>query len=121
MKSLRTVTFLIAFLLGAGEIARWWGQPRFLPMALDELVVAGAMLWAAVVVRRSGSRWLAGAWGLYCGLMLSLLVQTLDHLLSGPPKPSAGFYAGILAVMLAVGLWALHRSIALIREPPSRH
>ena len=116
MGSLRLVTVLVALLLGGGEIARWWGQMRLLPMALDELLVAGAMLGAAALAGRVGSGPLAAAWGAYCGLVLSLLVPTLDHLLGGPPKPSAPFYALVLAAMLLVGLWALLRALALVRE-----
>lgn len=120
MGPLRLVTCAVAILLGGGEIARWWGQPRFVPMALDELLVAGAMLWAAAIAGRAGIAALAAAWGAYCGLVLSLLVPTLDHLLAGPPKPSAPFYATILAAMLVVGLWALFRAMTLIRERPHR-
>lgn len=121
MTSLRLLTCVVAFLLGAGEIARWWGQPRFVPLALDELLVAGAMLWAAVAAKRAGREiWLVGAWGIYCGFVLALLVPTLDHLLGGPPKPSAVFYSAILSAMLAVGLWALLRAVALIRGQSPR-
>lgn len=118
MKMLRLVTIAVALLLGAGEIARWWGQPRFWPMAFDELLVAGAMLAAATVAGRAGAGPLAAAWGGFCGLVLTLLVPTLDHLVNGPPKPSAAFYAAVLAGMLAVGLSAAWRALALIRERP---
>lgn len=120
MRTLRLATCAVALLLVGGEVARWWGQPRFMPMALDELLVGGAMLWAAAVAGRAGSGALAAAWGAYCGLVLALLVPTLDHLIGGPPKPSAPFYAIILAAMLVVGLCALVRAIWLIGErPPS--
>ena len=118
MRSLRIVTVLVALLLGGGEFARWWGQPRLLPMALDELLVAVAMLGAAAVAGKAGSGPLAAAWGAYCGLVLGLLVPTLDHLLGGPPKPSAPLYATVLGAMLLVGLGALLRAIALIRNAP---
>lgn len=120
MGPLRLVTGAVALLLGGGEIARWWGQPQFVPMAMDELLVAGAMLWAAAIAGRAGSGPLLAAWGAYCGLVLGLLVTTLDHLLGGPAKPSATFYATILAAMLAVGLWALVRAATLIPERPPR-
>lgn len=120
MGPLRLVTCAVAVLLGGGEIARWWGQSRLVPLALDELLVTGAMLWAAAVAGRVGSVPLAAAWGAYCGLVLALLVPTLDHLLGGLPKPSASFYAIILAAMLALGLWALLRAMRLARERPPR-
>lgn len=120
MKTLRTVTCFVAILLAASEIARWWGQPRFMPMALDELLVAGAMLAAAVSMKHAERGWLAAAWGIYCGFVLSLLVPTIDHLLGGPPKASAGFYTAILGAMLVVGMWALVRAIHLIRAAPIR-
>ena len=115
MASLRILTLIVALLLAAGEIARWWGQPRFLPLALDELLVALAMVLAAAFSNRFGAAPLAAAWGLFCGLMLALLVPTLDHLLFGPPKASAGFYAAILAAMLVVGLAALLRALSIAR------
>ena len=116
MTALRIFTAIIAVLLAGGEIARWWGQPRLLPLAFDEAVIAAGMLWAAAAGRRIG---LATAWGAFCGFVLSLLVPTLDHLLYGPPKDSAGFYATVLAAMLAVGLGALALSLSrgLSRAP----
>lgn len=115
MDRFRLFTLLVAVLLAVGEIARWWQSPRFLPLAFDELLVAAALAGAALKrpsgFRRSGGAALAAAWGAFCGLTLSLLVPTLDHLMHGPPKDGAGFYAGILAVMLAVGLWAVARAM----------
>jgi len=116
MKALRILTALVALLLAAGEVARWWGSPRFLPLAFDELLLAAAMLAAAVLAGRSGAAPLAAAWGAFCGLTLGLLVPTLDHLLNGPEKASAGFYAAVLAAMLLVGLLALLWALALLRR-----
>lgn len=115
MKALRILTALFALLLAGGEIARWWGNPRFLPLAFDELITAAAMLAAAAVAGRAGAGVLAAAWGLFCGLTLGLLVPTLDHLLNGPEKASAGFYAGILSAMLLIGLLALGAALAIGR------
>jgi len=117
MTMLRSITALVALALAGGEIARWWGSPRFLPLAFDEIVVALGLLGAAAMAGRRGAAMLAAAWGLFCGLILALLVPTLDHLFYGPPKESAGFYAAVLGVMLAVGLGALTRALALTREP----
>lgn len=119
MRSLRVLTVIVAVLMALGEVARWWGQARLMPLAFDELLVAAAMLGAAAIVPRAGTPPLAAAWGLFCGLMLGLLVPTLDHLLHGPPKASAGFYAVVLAAMLAVGVWAVVRALLLGR--PSLH
>jgi hypothetical protein len=118
MTFLRIFTAAFAILLAGGELARWWGQQRLMPLAFDELLVAAGMLWAAWAGRRIG---LTTAWGAFCGFTLSLLVPTLDHLLYGPPKESAGFYAAVLAAMLAVGLGALLAALRLTREPsPAR-
>lgn len=114
---LRILTFIIAALLALGEVARWWGQARFLPMALDELAVAAALALAAWRLPRWGPAPLAAAWGMFCGLILSLLVPTLDHLLFGEPKESAVLYATILSAMLAIGLWAMMATIRLNRAP----
>ena len=115
MKRLRMITLAMAFLLAAGEMARWWGDPRFVPMAFDELLVATGMIAAVWAQKWIGAAPLAAAWGVFCGVMLSLLVPTLDHLMFGPPKESAGFYAAVLGAMLAVGLWALCRALQLVR------
>ncbi len=121
MRALRLVTIVIAVLIALGEIGRWWGKPGFVPLAFDELIVAAAMIWAALASARIGFAPLAAAWGAYCGLILGLLVATLGHLVSGPPKPSATFYSVILAVMLLLGMWALVRSLALCREARREH
>lgn len=111
MAAIRILTLIVALLLGGSEIARWWGSPRFVPMALDELIVAAAMLLAVAAPRRLGPAPLAAAWGLFNGLILSLLVPTLDHLLHGPDKDSAVFYAVLLGPLQLIGLWALWRVI----------
>lgn len=119
MTALRILTLFVAAMLALGELARWWGDPRLVPMAFDELLVAAVMLGCVVAARRRGPAVLLLGWGLYCGLIVSLLVPTLDHLLFGPPKESAVFYAVILAVMLVPGIWAVQRALALCREPAS--
>ena len=121
MRILRSFTVAVATLLALGEVGRWWCKPNFLPLAFDELILAAAMLAAALASRRIGAAPLAAAWGGYCGFVLGLLVPTLDHLLFGPPKPSATFYSIILTAMLLVGVSALVRSLVLCRgSTPAR-
>lgn len=119
MMALRIITGLFALLLAVGELARWSGDPRLVPLAFDELIVAALMLGAALTPQRLRAVWMAMCWALFCGLTLSLLVPTLDHLLYGPPKESAGFYAIVLSVMLAIGtaaaLWAASLAKAALR------
>ncbi len=117
MTFLRLFTAAVAALLAAGEVARWWGQARFLPLAFDELAIAATLLAAAAMAGRKGTVPLAVAWGAFCGFTVSLLVETLDHLMSGPPKDSAVFYAVVLAAMLAVGLAGAGWSVMLTRAP----
>lgn len=121
MTNLRALTLLVASLLALGEISRWWGDLRFVPLALDEIAVAAAMCAAALAARRIGPVPLAAAWASFCGLAVSLLVATLDHLFHGPPKERAVFYSVILAAMLALGLWAVGRSLALCRQAACEH
>jgi hypothetical protein len=111
METLRRLTFAFALLIAAGELARYWGKPAFVPMALDELAVAGALGWAAW--RRSAAG-LAAAWGAFCGLMLGLLVQNADHVIHGRPKDNAWVYVAALSLLLAIGLWAVRRALALL-------
>lgn len=120
MKILRIVTYAMAALLALGEIGRWWGDPRFLPLAFDELAVASVMAWAAFAAPKRGMAPLLAGWGLYCGLVIALLVPALDHLLFGPPKESAIFYSVVLGALLAVGIWALITALAADRRqrPP---
>lgn len=121
MAKLRLFTIVIALLLAGGEIARWWGNPRFVPLAFDELLVGCALLAAALSLRRLGPAPLAAAWGLFCGLALSLLMPTLDHLLFGPEKESgAVFYSVTLSVMLLVGLLALWASLKAALQATQR-
>jgi hypothetical protein len=115
MQALRLLTVFVAVVVALGEITRWWDDPRFLPLAFDELIVAAAMIAAAIAAPRHGTAPLAAAWGLFCGLVLALLVPSLDHLLFGPPKESAVFYSLVLGSMLVVGVWALAKSLVLAR------
>lgn len=116
MNGLVLLTIAMALLLAGGEAARWWGQARFVPLALDELLVAALMTGSALAAWRLGPILLAAAWSVFCGLILGLLVPTLDHLLYGPPKESAGFYALVLAAMLCVGAGAAAQAIRLARH-----
>lgn len=115
MTRLRTTTFVFAVLLAGGEIARWARSPHFVPMAFDELVVAAALIAAAWVAPARGTAPLAAAWGLFTGMSLVLLVETLDHFFAGPPKESAVPYAAILSLMVAFGAGATGRALALAR------
>ena len=55
MTALNRLACVVALLLAAGQIARFWGKPRFVPMAVDELLVAAALLFAAWRARRDGA------------------------------------------------------------------
>lgn len=79
MKTLNRSACLVALVISAGEIARFWGSERFIPMAFDELLVAAALLCAAWRSGRDGAVWHLAAWGALCGLMLVLLVEIADH------------------------------------------
>lgn len=41
MNTLCILTILFAARLALGEIARWWGDPRLVPLAFDEFAIAG--------------------------------------------------------------------------------
>ena len=115
MRALNALACLVAFLIAAGEIARFWGEPRFFPMALDELLVASALVFAAWHARRDGAAWHLAAWGAFCGLVLVLLVETADHQIHGPAKAAGPVYLAALGFMLVLGLWAVRRALGLVR------
>jgi len=115
MRSLNRLACLVAAIIAAGELARFWGDPRFIPMALDELAVAAALIWAAWRSRRDGPVWHLVAWGALAGLSLVLLAETADHQLHGPVKEAGAIYLAVLGLMLALALWAIARAVRLGR------
>lgn len=115
MAALNRIAYLTAFVIAGGEIARFWGSDRFFPMALDELLVAAALVGAAWRSRSDGASWHLAAWGGFCGLALVLLVETADHQMHGPAKAAGPIYLSALSVMLILGLWAVRRALRLVR------
>jgi hypothetical protein len=116
VRALNILACLLAALIAAGEIARYWGSERFMPMALDELLVASALAWAAWRSRTDGARWHLAAWGAFCGLVLVLLVETAGHQIHGPSKAAGPIYLAALAAMLLAGLWAVRRALRLVAQ-----
>ena len=116
MGALNALAYLFAFVISVGEIARFWGSERFIPMALDELLIAVALVWAAWRSRYDGASWHLAAWGAFCGLALVLLVQTADHQMHGPAKKAGLIYLTALSAMLLGGLWAVRRALRLVRR-----
>lgn len=114
MRILNLLAVLFAALISAGEIARFWGNPRFFPMALDELLVAAALIWACWRAPRDGAQWHLAAWSGFCGLVLVLLIETVDHQVHGPVKAAGPVYLVALSAMLALGLWAARRAMRLL-------
>lgn len=114
MKALNALAYLVALIISAGEIARFWGTARFIPMALDEFAVAAALVgavWRSPYDR--GSFHLA-AWGAFCGLVLVLLVETASHQMHGPAKAAGPIYLVVLCAMMMLGLWAVRRALRLV-------
>lgn len=114
MRSVNWLALIVATLIAAGEIARFWGNPRFFPMAFDELLVAAVLLWASWRTPRDGARWHLAAWSAFCGLVLVLLVETADHQIHGPVKAAGPLYLAALGAMLLLGLWAVRRAFRLL-------
>ncbi len=120
MKLLNLLACVVALVISAGEIGRFWQSPRFVPMALDELLVAAALIWAAWRSSRDGAVWHLVAWGSFCGLTLVLLIDTADHQLHGPAKAAGPIYLAALSAMLLVGSWAVGRALTLVRPSVGR-
>ncbi len=120
MGALNGLAYSIALVISAGEIARFWGSGRFVPMALDELLIAAALVWGAWRSRYDGASWHLPAWGAFCGLALVLLVQTADHQMHGPAKAAGPIYLAALGAMLILALWAVGRALQLVRRDGGR-
>lgn len=114
MTVLRWITIIIALALAGSEIGRWWGKPELFPLALDELMVAAAMVAGALAARRFGPAGLVAGWGLFCGLALGLLVPTVNHLVNGPYKESAVAYSIGLGIMMIIGVAGLAWSLSFV-------
>jgi hypothetical protein len=54
MRALNISAYITAFVLLAGELARFWGSARFIPMAIDEILVAALLVGAAWQSRQDG-------------------------------------------------------------------
>ncbi|MDB5368681.1 MAG: hypothetical protein JWP20_239 [Roseomonas sp.] len=113
---LQVLAVMIGFLVASGEIARRWGDSHFIPLALDDLLVAAALFWAAWRARDHGPAPLVAGWGAYSGLMLMLLTLNLDYVINDMAKAGRAFYSIILALMLALGLWATWQALRLAEE-----
>ena len=113
MAALNWLAYAVALVISVGEIARFAGNPRFVPMALDEILIATALVWAAWRASRDGAHWHVAAWSAFCGLLIVLLVETADHQMHGPAKAAGSIYLVALTTMLGVGLWAVRRALRL--------
>lgn len=120
MAALNALAYVVALVLAAGEIARFWGSERFVPMAFDELLVALALALAAWRSRHDGAVWHLASWGALSGLALVLLVETADHQMHGPAKEAGTVYLLALGALLTVGLWAVGRALRLVRRADGR-
>ena len=115
MGALNAAAYSVALVIAAGEIARFWGSHRFIPSALDELLIAVALVWGAWRSKYDGACWHLATWSAFCSLALVLLVQTADHQMHGAGKAAGHIYLAALSAMLIVGLWAVRRALHLVR------
>lgn len=120
MRALNASAYLVALLISAGEISRFGGSERFIPMAVDELLIAMALVWAAWRAPSDGACWHLAAWSAFCGLVLVLLVETADHQMHGPAKAAGPVYLAALGAMLILSLWAAGRALRLVRREGGR-
>ncbi len=120
MRFLNWLAWGLAGLISLGEVARFWGDARFIPMALDELLVAAALIWAGWRGRNQDAQPHLVAWGAFSGLMLVLLVETATHQIHGPAKAAGPLYLAALSVLLITGLGAIHATLRLLRRSRGR-
>ena len=114
MRALNGLSCAVAALLFLGEVARFWGDVRFFPMAFDEIGVAALLIWAATRTPDKAVPWHLAGWGACCGMVMVLLVETASHQIHGPQKAAGPVYLFALSTLLLTGLWALLRAFALM-------
>lgn len=114
MRALNGLAYLFGSLMALGEIARFWGDARAFPFALDEMLVAALLFWAASRAPDAAARWHLAGWGAFCGLVVVLLVETAGYQIHGPAKAAGPLYLAILSIMMVAGLWALRRAMGLL-------
>ena len=65
MKALNIFAYITAFVISAGEVGRFWSSERFIPMALDEFLLAAALVTAAWRSSRDGALLHLVAWSAF--------------------------------------------------------
>ena len=118
----RNLAIVLGILTPLAETIRRWNTWRADPPSLFDDYILGAFLlygaWRVSKDTRAGRRFLAAAWGFFCGMAyISFFVQ-LHHLRMGDADPapiSSGWVAIIKGVGLALGVIAL---VASLRRLP---
>ena len=112
MLALRTVAVLLALCLMVGECWRSWGAGRPIMFVLDDQLMGGFLLAAALLVRQQDARSrraFSAAWGVVSGMLyMSFFGKLVD-----PSGTNAGNWGlGILTLLVGIafvvgltGLW----------------
>ncbi len=117
MKQLRAIAILLALSLMIGETWRSWGAGRPIMFVLDDMLMGGFLIAAAIAVKTENLRnrlAFAAAWGIVAGMLYTSFFGKVF----APETAQAGNWdLGVLTVLLgiafAISLAGLWFSIAL--------
>ena len=124
IKFSRNLAIVLGIITPLAETIRRWSTWRADPPSLFDDYILGAFLlygaWRVGKDTRAGQRFLAAAWGFFCGMAyISFFVQ-LQRLRIGTPDPapiSSGWVAIIKGLGLTLGVIAL---VVSLRRLPAR-
>lgn len=119
MKLLRLVAVLLALSLMIGELWRSWGVGRAAVFVLDDQLMGGFLIAAAVAIRRDTHRnraAFAAAWGVVAGMLYgSFFGKLVEPAEAEAGNWNLGVLTALLGVAFAVSLAGLWFSITLPR------
>lgn len=121
---LRVLALLLGSLLAVGETIRSWGQGRPLAFVVDDYLIGGGVILAALCFRAESLRrraafaaaWAANAGMLYGSFFGKLFAEPSAEFRSNIPD---GLLTGLIGLAFATSLFGMIATIALREPPPS--
>ncbi len=117
MKYLRLVAILLALSLMIGEVWRSWGAGRPIMFVMDDMLMGGFLISAAIAVGNETIRnrlAFAGAWGVVAGMLyVSFFGKVFDPENAQPGNWDLGILTGLIGIAFIISLIGLWLSIKL--------